>query len=316
MIAAAAASPDPVGLPTTGGRSGRPPGPLGGEGGHPRPRRATPRRPSRRDVGAAGRLAKLARVQLHDVGPGGGGLEERLTDGVDQDHHPVRGGHAHEPGTGVVADAGRQASGHDQRRRLRKPGGEPGFEVAPARGGDARTRLVEQRRLLVAGVDHRDGPSRRALDQDELVAEPAAGEIGGDGAGGRAADQPEDEGVVAQRMESSRDVDPLATGPLLDAPHAMAQSRGELVDPVGDVERDVGGDGEDDGARPWSSTSQASRAAPRKPPHPAGWRAAAAAAGPRRGGGPGPGGPARTAGCPTGPALRPGGSPGARRRRR
>ena len=67
-------------------------------------------------------------------------LEGGLIDGVDQSPPPEYAAAMRaEPGRGkVVAGAGRQASGHDQRRRLRKPAGEPGFEVVPARGGDAK----------------------------------------------------------------------------------------------------------------------------------------------------------------------------------
>ena len=122
------------------------------------------------------------------------------------------------------------------------------LEVVPARGGNARARLVEEGRLAVAGVHHGDGSSGRPLDRDELVGEPAASQVGRDGAGRDGADEPEDHGVVAQRAEDAGDVDPLAAGPFLDPSHAVARPRSELVDPVGDVEGDVGCDGEDHGA--------------------------------------------------------------------
>ena len=158
------------------------------------------------------------------------------------------GGQAHEPGAGVVVGAGGQAS----RRRpapsppeaSRRAVASRSSQLAAGTGGPGSLKSVASPLLeSTTATDRLVGPSTAM----SSWASPPASQVGRDGAGRRAADEPEDHGVVAQRVEDPGDVDPLAAGPFLDPPHAVARPGSELVDPVGDVEGDVGRDGEDHG---------------------------------------------------------------------
>ena len=221
---AVTASPAPVGLLNTspggdgppGARAGRRPQPGRPERDHDglRARRPQLRRGGRdrrqvRPAGAgqrpAGQRLQLGQVRLDDRRPGAGAEPQRVPVGVQHGRHPGRRRRGHQLGVGAGGQAARQAAAEHHGRAI----GQRLFIGNKERGvlvrRHFRSRLVEQRRPPVAGVDHRERPPGLAAHRGERRRHPEPGQRRGHLRAGGAPGQAEHPGPAPRW--------PAASGP-------------------------------------------------------------------------------------------------------
>ena len=193
----------------------------------------------------AGHACELVAVRLHELRPARESSAQRVAVGIEHGRHARRASLPAEDGVRVGRHSRWEAAAQDHGVRIAYQRVVRIEECAPLGAGDLGSWLPEAGRVPVRLVDDGERPAALARDRGERAAQAGGAELLPHGVAGVAPGEAAYEALETERLQHPRDVDTLAARALGDHRHAIGRVHTDFGDRVGDVEREVEGDGDD-----------------------------------------------------------------------